>query len=342
MKRILLSTTIAIVFLCSQGALGKGAVHSFIDRSDTGARVRVLPPPWTIDKIDKAGDADEEGEVISKDTHPTFAPVLGATRVYDGSYGSGPLIDHGGPEIPNAVYVAIYWNASVSNSRATSMGYSMIRSQVREFINNFPDNTPYLGTVTDDFSIVQQYGTHNAISNRLGNWGYIIDTKPTVASISDTAIRTYLAGLFDAHRVMPSINTIYGIYFPPGMKITLSGGSSCSTFCGYHGVFDYGAVPIKYAIFPYPNCTVCSIANLTVADMLTIIMSHEIRESITDPGEEGVAAWYDAEGYESDDKCAWHNLYQMSRGGFWVQPVYSNGGTRSGAKYPGPGCVVPR
>jgi hypothetical protein len=50
-------------------------------------------------------------------------------------------------------------------------------------------------------------------------------------------------------------------------------------------------------------------------------------------------------GYEADDKCAWHNLYPMTNGGFWVQPEYSNGGTtvNSGfeATYPGPGCVVP-
>ncbi len=79
--------------------------------------------------------------------------------------------------------------------------------------------------------------------------------------------------------------------------------------------------------------------------MLTIVTSHEIREAVTDPD---LDAWYDAAGYEADDKCAWHNLYQIhgiSRSGFWVQPEYSNGGTvtRSGftATYPASGCVVP-
>jgi hypothetical protein len=79
--------------------------------------------------------------------------------------------------------------------------------------------------------------------------------------------------------------------------------------------------------------------------MLTIVSSHEIREAVTDPGDNNANGWYDAAGYEGDDKCVWHNLYQMTRGGFWVQPEYSNGGsvTASGftATYPGPGCVVP-
>ena len=79
----------------------------------------------------------------------------------------------------------------------------------------------------------------------------------------------------------------------------------------------------------------------SVADMMTIVMSHEIREAVTDPD---LNAWYDASGYEADDKCAWHNLYRTTNGSFWVQPEYSNGGgTMPGASgsYPGPGCVVP-
>ena len=61
-------------------------------------------------------------------------------------------------------------------------------------------------------------------------------------------------------------------------------------------------------------------------------------------GDNGQNAWYDSAGYEADDKCAWHNLYQTTSGGFWVQE-FSNGGTitASGftASYPGTGCVVP-
>lgn len=82
--------------------------------------------------------------------------------------------------------------------------------------------------------------------------------------------------------------------------------------------------------------------------MMTIVASHEIREAVTDPGDNGVNAWYDASGYEADDKCAWHNLYQMTNGRFWVQPEFSNGGTvaPSGVAYPSyspgvGGCVVP-
>jgi hypothetical protein len=99
---------------------------------------------------------------------------------------------------------------------------------------------------------------------------------------------------------------VYGVYFPSGMRISLQGGSSCSSFCGYHSHFSYNGTPIKYAVFPYPDCSACKLSTLTVADMLTIVSSHEIREAATDPGESNKNAWYDQSGYEADDKCAWH------------------------------------
>jgi len=122
--------------------------------------------------------------------------------------------------------------------------------------------------------------------------------------------------------------------------VTMTGGASCSTFCGYHGHFNYGGLDIRYAVFPYLNCSACKLSNLSVADMITIVASHEIREAVTDPQ---LNAWYDDQGYEADDKCAWHNLYRMAEGGFMVQPEYSNGDATApgGGSYPGPGCVVP-
>ena len=173
-----------------------------------------------------------------------------------------------------------------------------------------------------------------------GLLGTVVDSKGTQSSIKDSAIRSYLAGLFNSGKLALDASGIYGVYFPSGMKVILSGGTSCRSFCGYHSHFNYNGTQIKYAVFPYPDCTGCKLSSLTVADMLTIISSHEIREAATDPGENNTNAWYDAAGYEADDKCAWHNLYQLKRDSglnFWVQPEYSNGG----GSFPGPGCVQP-
>ncbi len=310
---------------------GKAPANPFLDHADTGEIIHVLPSPASIRS--------------PHDTQPTDAPPSNATAVYPASYGSGNLIDHGGPEIPNAGFIAVYWNSTVANATGTSLGYATVEAQVSGFVGSFSDNGNWDNSATDDFTIVQQYGSNLPIASTFQYRGSLVDSQPTKSSIKDSAIRSYLAGLFNAGKISPSNDTVYGVYFPSGMKVMLSGGTSCSSFCGYHSHFTYGSYQIKYAVFPYPNCAGCSLAGKSVADMLTIISSHEIREAVTDPGDGNTNAWYDASGYEADDKCVWHNLYQMTSGGFWVQPEYSNGGTSSNsgftATYPGPGCVVP-
>jgi len=332
MKRVSTSLALAAILIVSSIAMGpaQAARDLFFDRADTGELIHVLPLPAAIRS--------------PRDTQPTDAPPHEGTAVYPASYGSGKLVDHGGKEMSNAGFMAIYWNAKVSDSAQTSLGYGTIKDQINGFINAFSGTGNWNNLVTDDYPIVQQYGSHASISPFLTNLGFYLDSQPASAKISDSKIRSYLTSLFDKGILTPSNDTLFGVYFPPGMRVQLQGGASCTSFCGYHSHFTYNGYQIKYASFPYLNCSGCSLAGKSVADMLTIVTSHEIREAVTDPGDSNINAWYDAAGYEADDKCAWHNLYQMTNGGFWVQPEYSNGGTvtASGftATYPS-GCVVP-
>ena len=300
--------------------------NPFVDRSDTGETVHVLPAPASVRS--------------PRDTGPSMAPPGGAPAVYGASYGSGLLINHGGPVISNAGFWALYWNSSVANAKQTSMNYSSLRAQVDAFVTSFGSDAPYSQAPTDDFSIVQQYGP-TAITSTVQNWGYYVASERTKANIQDSGIRSFIAAQFSSGHVNVSTSIIYGVYLPAGMKVMMSGGGgSCSTFCGYHGHFNYGGLDIRYAVFPYLDCNACKLSGLTVADMMTIVASHEIREAVTDPM---LNAWYDNSGYEADDKCAWHNLYRMANGGFVVQPEFSNGGASpypGTPPYPGPGCVV--
>ena len=128
---------------------------------------------------------------------------------------------------------------------------------------------------------------------------------------------------------------VYGVYLPKGSVSSMGSSTGCGGssvgYCGYHSHFTYNGVQVKYAVFPYNDCTGCSLTGKTVLDMETIVTSHEIREAVTDPGDNGKNAWADFLGYEADDKCAWHNLYKL-QGVYWVQPEYSNKNR---------GCVVP-
>ena len=303
----------AIASLVAGGAImsGQGNGNPFVDHSDTGETVHVLPAPASIHS--------------PHDTQPTDAPAHRGASVFPASYGSGNLVDHGGHQIPVAGFFAIYWNSTVANS-AGSQNLPNLRTEVQNFVGAFSSSP--------DYSIITQYGTTDQISPMLVWAGDLVDSRSTQSSFSDSKVKSYIASLFTSGLVAPDSHTIYGVYLPSGMKVTMQGGASCSAFCGYHGHFAYNGQDIKYAVFPYTDCRACSLPGKAVADILTIVTSHEIREAVTDPD---LNAWYDAAGYEADDKCAWHNLYQLKTGGFWVQPEYSNG--MAGA--PGPGCIVP-
>ncbi len=297
MKRV--ATGFAIALLAASGRLvvGQDQQNPFVGRSDNGEIVHVLPPPAAIHSLHA--------------TQPTDALAHRGVTVYPASYGSGNLIDHGGHEIALVGYFPIYWNQTVAGSPG-SQGYSSLRAQISAFVTSFSQSP--------DYSVITQYSSRDAISPVLAWAGDLVDVNATRSSISDSQIRSYIAGLFGKGLVTADSGTIFAVYFPSGMKITMQGGSSCSAFCGYHGHFGYNGQDIKYAVYPYTNCRGCSLNGKAVADMLTIVSSHEIREAVTDPD---LNAWYDAAGYEADDKCAWHNLYRLS-GTFWVQPEYSN------------------
>jgi len=323
MTRLAIAFSLAAIFAVAVGGrVTRGERDAFHDHSDTGRLVHVLPSP----------------DIVPRDTAHLNAPRERGLHVYSASYGSGKLRNHGGHEIPFAGFYAIFWNSTVANS-AGSQGYPTLEAQIAAFAQSYSDGAAYTQTDTAaDYTIITQYSATDTIQPALAYVGATVDSQATQSTISDSGIHTYLASFFKAHPgVTPNANTVFGIYFPHGMKITLQRSASCSAFCGYHSSFSYNGIDVKYAVFPFTDCSGCTLSGKTVSDILTIVSSHEIRESVTDA--DGTA-WYDAVGYEADDKCAWHNLYQMSRSGkstFWVQPEYSNGGNG----FPGPGCVVP-
>jgi hypothetical protein len=119
----------------------------------------------------------------------------------------------------------------------------------------------------------------------------------------------------DAAVPQPTANSLYFVFLPPAVTITLDGAASCSKFCGYHS--DIKGT-IFYAVMPYPDCTGCTGA-LALMDALTSTSSHELCEAITDPvpGQ----GWYDDQNGEIGDICAWQT---KQLGSYAVQLEWSN------------------
>ena len=109
-------------------------------------------------------------------------------------------------------------------------------------------------------------------------------------TIADSAIQSFLAGKLNANDpafVTPDANTVYILFYPAGVTITMNGGStgtgSCVTFGGYHSSITLNAshhnMSVAYAVVP--RCATAG--TLKGLDVITGAASHELLEAATDP-----------------------------------------------------------
>lgn len=126
-------------------------------------------------------------------------------------------------------------------------------------------------------------------------------------TVDDSEIQTWLAGKLNADDPAfpkPDANTLYAIFYPANVTITIGGGapppsdagadagggggfggvqSSCTAFGGYHQNIQLDAahqtMNVAYAVVP--RCA--NFGNLTGIDMVTGAGSHEMLEAVTDP-----------------------------------------------------------
>jgi hypothetical protein len=168
--------------------------------------------------------------------------------------------------------------------------------------------------------LMHQLAEYSTNGNKIGN-GANLGATPVAAalgqSVDDGTIQTLVQDQISTNTAVPqpTPNSLYFVFLPPGVTVSLGGGSSCTTFCGYHNDING---QIFYAVMPYPDCTGCSGA-LSVIDALTSTTSHELCEAITDPipGQ----GWYDDNNGEIGDICAWQTK-QLD--GYAVQLEWSN------------------
>ena len=148
---------------------------------------------------------------------------------------------------------------------------------------------------------------------------FTVDKAPAT-TVDDAAIVAFLEGLLAAGSVpKATANSLYFIYLPAGVTVTMSGQASCKAFCGYH---DATANNVYYGVEPHPDCQGC-LAGLSAFEALTVTSSHELCEALTDPvpGQ----GWYDDANGEIGDICAWQT---KTVGSYVVQREWSN---RAGA-----------
>jgi hypothetical protein len=170
--------------------------------------------------------------------------------------------------------------------------------------------------------------------------------SPGASPLADSTIQSWLLNKLqtnDPAWPQPDANTLYVLFYPAGTTITLgqNGGSSCSSFGGYHSNISYNAKDVAYAVLP--RCT--KFAGQTGLDAVTGPTSHELAEAATDPypQDQGNAAFAQVDdnhiiwefilgGGEIGDMCAQNPdaFFKPADIGNYVQRMWSNKNASAG------------
>ncbi len=224
--------------------------------------------------------------------------------------GGANLVYHNGPVMHTNKVYAIYW---------TPPGYA-VDSGYESLINRFfGDVAADSGKTTNVyFSDTQYYDGTGNIAYSSGFAGSYVDTDPLPASgcvdadtsvcVSDAQLQAEISKVVRQNGWAPNSSTEFFMFTAKG--IGSCDGTSCAftQYCAYHSWIGSGSTATIYANMPYADtvpsaCDAGQHPNNDDADATINVTSHEHNESITD--EQG-SAWYDRQGNEDGDKCAWN------------------------------------
>lgn len=100
-----------------------------------------------------------------------------------------------------------------------------------------------------------------------------------------------------------------GVYFVLGSKDVDETSGLCSKYCGWHSATMIASAWVRYGFIGDGDRCPASCEAQAVspnyspsADAMASVLSHELEETVTDPLGN---AWFDAQGNENADKCAW-------------------------------------
>ena len=274
-----------------------------------------------------------------------IVPVLDQARAARPTR-SNNLINHGGPVMQQNRTYAIYWGAGT----AWDPGYiATINTFLGDVAADSGKNTNVYWSDTQ-YSSIEYHSTF--VTDYLDTSAYPSNgctDKATAICLSDAQLQAELARVMGVNGWTAStggVQNLFLLFTPKG--VGSCAGSSCAytTYCAYHS-WIAGADPILYANQPYGaqnyriyTCDSGQHPNGNSADATLNLVSHEHNEAITDP--QG-SAWYDSQGYENGDKCAWNfgtALGTTSGGAKFNQLINGNGTTcsRNGATKPQAAC----
>ena len=189
-------------------------------------------------------------------------------------------------------------------------------------------NSSYMDWLNEyDTNITIQAGSHKGSAGTgqlIGRGNYVaaitLSNIPS-GNVTDAQIQSTLDQAFVAGTLPPpDDNTLYAIYFPPGVTISLDGSSSCSSFGAYHeATIETQRHDAYYLVMP--DCG-------SSFNTRTSVTSHELIEAMTDNiptpanSPDYPQAWNDSMGNEMGDLCSSSGTVATALGTFTVQNIW--------------------
>jgi hypothetical protein len=229
---------------------------------------------------------------------------------------SANMLYHNGTIMTTAVTQAIFWGTtwgSYSGDEITGMD---------SWYTGF--NGSNYAKTSDEYT-----GTNGQVSATTQHLGHLTDTSAASGGGSTSAILAEVCKEISS----PVSNGYYAVYtdLPRGN----------AGYCAWHSYGSCGGTPVQFAFFwkldgdagcdPQSNVGGESQGLAALAN----VSAHELSEARTDPRNGG---WYDRQGSENGDKCAWtFNVpsVKLSNGTSWkLQGEWSNAAYNAGTGYP--------
>lgn len=204
---------------------------------------------------------------------------------------------HGGPVILGTTNLYFIWYGNWSNNTATSILPAFAKSI---------GGSPYFNINTTYYD---GSGTHVTNSVALpSKLGQTTDAYSQGTVLTDAAVQKVVSNAITSGKLAKDPNGVYLVL--TSSDVNESSGF-CTQYCAWHTYGTIAGSNIKYGFVGNPDrCPSACQAQPTSAspngnqgaDGMVSLIAHELEESVTDPN---LNAWYDRQGNENADKCAW-------------------------------------
>jgi Phosphate-induced protein 1 conserved region len=207
---------------------------------------------------------------------------------------------HGGPVMTGTVNLYFIWYGNFVSGPAKSDSLTTQDLLADLFGQGGLGGTPYarINTTYNDKG--------HAVTGNFALTESVFDYYSYGTSLSDATVASVVGNAIGNHALPRDSN---GIYFVLASSDVNETSGFCTHYCGWHGRSTIEGVDIKIAFVGNPDrCPSACEEQIdspngdSGADAMAATMALETNKVINDPD---LNAWYDTNGNESSDKCAW-------------------------------------